>query len=89
MSGEREHFVVFGFDSTHDALRAETVLLAAGVEVALIPTPRALGTLCGFAVRVPVALRAEAVESFSAAGVAPSGAIETEDRVARSRPSER
>ena len=83
MSDRREQFAVFGFASTHDALRAENVLLAADFDVALIPTPAALGTLCGFSVRVPLTRRDAAVETLSKAGVDPSGVIETEDRVAR------
>ena len=82
MSERHERFAVFGFGSTHDALRAENVLLAADFDVALIPTPRALGTLCGFSVRVPLARRDAATAVFSKAGVDPSGVIETEDRVA-------
>ncbi len=85
MSEERAPFAVFGFAGTHDALQAEDVLLAGGVEVVLIPTPRVLGSLCGFAVRVPAAEREGALEALSAAGITPDGEAEIRDRVSRPR----
>lgn len=38
------------FDSTHHALRAETLLEAAGIEIMIIPTPRELSASCGLAI---------------------------------------
>lgn len=73
-------FAVFGFESTHDALKAETILLAAGEDVVLIPTPKALGTLCGFAVRVPIERRDPALDAMADEGLMPNGLIEIEDR---------
>jgi hypothetical protein len=81
MSAGHVRFAVFGFDSTHDALRAESVLLAASEEVALIPTPKALGSLCGFAVRVPLERRVFALEAMRSAGCAPNAETEMGDRV--------
>lgn len=83
MSVDRAPFAVFGFAGTHDALKAENVLLAGGAEVVLIPTPRALGSLCGFAVRVPAAERVTALELLSAAGITPDGEAEIRDRVSQ------
>ncbi|MHB1323662.1 MAG: DUF3343 domain-containing protein [Coriobacteriia bacterium] len=80
MSDARERFAVFGFEGTHEALRAESVLLDAGEEVALIPTPRALGSLCGFAVRVPLHRRDAALDELADAGIMPNGLIEIGDR---------
>lgn len=80
MSDERA-FAVFGFDSTHDALAAETALLAAGEDVILIPTPRKLGTLCGFALRVAVEDRDRAFGIMAEAGIGPNGEIQIADRV--------
>lgn len=80
MSGDHERFAVFGFASTHDALHAETALLAADVPVALIPTPKALGSLCGFAVRVRAADRDAAVAVIAGASIAPDAEIEIADR---------
>lgn len=74
-------FAVFGFTTTHDALAAERLLLAEGEDVLLIPTPRLLGTLCGFAARVPLERRELALALMQAAGVEPSGSIEMADRV--------
>jgi hypothetical protein len=80
MKREEGLFTVYGFDSTHDALRAEKTLLASGVTVALIPTPRALGSLCGFAVRVPESEERLAGETLEAARIEPNGVIQIGDR---------
>lgn len=81
MSCKRSVFAVLGFAGTHQALRAEEVLLEADVDVVLIPTPRALGSLCGFAVRVPVSDRAAAMDALKVAGIEPETEIEITDRV--------
>lgn len=83
MSERTALFAVLGFDSTHDALRAESELLAAGEDVVLIPTPRALGTLCGFAVRVPAECQDRALDVLADAGIMPSGYVEMNDRVGK------
>lgn len=80
MSESGHQFAVFGFDSTHVALQAESALLAAHEDVALIPTPRALGTLCGFAVRVALEARGPALKVLTEAGIEPTGEIEMSDR---------
>lgn len=85
MSAPKERFTVFGFTGTHDALKAEEVLLGAGVDVVLIPTPRALGSLCGFAVRVPFGQRDAALEVLVTAKREPDGEAEIEDRVSERR----
>lgn len=81
MKSEKAEFTVFGFAGTHDALRAEDVLLEAAVDVVLIPTPRALGSLCGFAVRVPSPERIAAIEALHAAMLSPDGEIKVMDRI--------
>ena len=45
-------FKVLGFASTHDALDAEALLLDLGIDAVPIPAPKALGTLCGIALRI-------------------------------------
>ena len=45
-------YLVLGFGSTHDTLAAEAALKAAGMSVAAVPAPRALGSLCGIALRL-------------------------------------
>jgi len=45
-------YVVFGFESTHDALTAESVLAAGGLPLTVMPTPKSLGALCGIALRI-------------------------------------
>ena len=49
MSRERRTYVVFGFESTHDALSAEALLEDMGIEIVTIPTPASIGTQCGIA----------------------------------------
>lgn len=52
-----EHFLVKEghclavFNSTHRVMQAESLLKAAGLEILLIPAPRALATDCGLAIR--------------------------------------
>jgi hypothetical protein len=53
-AGPRQHrmFAVYTFDSTHDSLTAEQVLVDAGIAVRAIPKPRTLGGGCGIALRL-------------------------------------
>lgn len=74
-------FVVFGFETTHDAMRAERVLEDAAIDVTLIPTPKSLGTLCGLAARVPLGSEREATQALEAAHVAVRGRVDIQDRV--------
>lgn len=80
MTGGGAAYAVFGFDGTHEALQAETALLAVGLDVVLIPTPRALGSLCGFALRVPAQERADAEARLNDVGIDPNGVIELQER---------
>ena len=82
MTGTHERFAVFGFAGTHEAMRGEAALLEAGCDAVLIPTPKALGTLCGLAARVPVPERVAALEALARVGITPDGEIEMVDRVA-------
>jgi hypothetical protein len=63
-------FAVFGFETTHDALVAEEILRARGLDAVPIPTPRVLGVLCGIALRVPHLQAEEARLALGAAGLA-------------------
>lgn len=61
---------VITFPSVHNALRAEKVLKAAGIAVALIPVPRELSGSCeGLAARLAGADVAGAAAALTAAGV--------------------
>ena len=66
MTSRGELFAVFGFETTHDAMRAERTLEDAAIEVTLIPTPKTLGTLCGLAARVPLVRERDAVRALEA-----------------------
>jgi len=81
MTSASPSFAVFGFETTHDAMRAERVLEEAAIEVTLIPTPKSLGTLCGLAARVPLGLEDAAATALAAAHVAIRGRIRVDDRV--------
>lgn len=81
MTGRVERFAVFGFETTHDAMVAERALEEAGIAVTLIPTPKALGALCGLSARVPLAEEARAEEALRGAGVPVRARIELTDRV--------
>lgn len=47
-----QKFTLFTFPSTHQALKAEKVLQAAGLEGRLLPMPREISSLCGLALEV-------------------------------------
>lgn len=74
-------FAVFGFASTHDAVRAERLVREALADAALIPAPGALGSLCGLALRVSVAEREAVASLLAQRGIVPNGPIEIDDRV--------
>ena len=44
---------LIAFDSVHQAIRAESLLLKADVPVELIPTPREISASCGQSARFP------------------------------------
>ena len=52
------HLVVF--ESVHRAIRAEQILLKAGLRVELLPTPREISASCGQSLSVP----ADALETL-------------------------
>lgn len=76
-------YVVYGFETTHDALAGERALVEAAVPSTTIPTPRSLGTLCGIALRVAPedTQRCEAV--LAGAGIRWTARVEIDDRVSR------
>lgn len=51
MSREERPFIVLAFDSTHDALAAESLLKDLGVPVTPVPAPAEIGAKCGIALR--------------------------------------
>ena len=72
-------FIAYGFASVHDALAAESALEAGDVRVTAIPSPRALGELCGVAIRIAPE-DAEAAEAVLArAGLPPRASAEVDD----------
>ncbi len=76
--GERR-FVAYGFASVHDALAAESALTSAGIAVTAIPSPRALGELCGIALRVDPARAGAAEAALESAGLPPRASAEIDD----------
>jgi hypothetical protein len=79
MTPETRCFVAYGFSSVHDALAAESSLNVAGVAVTVIPSPRALGELCGIALRVDRCDGAAAEHALTAAGLPPRAHAEMDD----------
>lgn len=74
-------FAVLGFASTHDAIQAERLIRSGTADAVLIPAPGALGSLCGLALRVPVAEQETVAALLAERGITPTGAIEIDDRV--------
>lgn len=79
MSRTPRLFALLGFASTHDALDAESLLLDLGIDVTPIPAPKALGTLCGIALRLEVADEPRALGYLSGAGIVVGARGEVED----------
>lgn len=45
-------YIVLIFESTHKVLKAEKLLIAAGVKFDIIPTPKEFSTDCGMSIRL-------------------------------------
>jgi len=43
---------IFTFSSTHHVLKAEKLLLAAGISLEIIPTPKNISSDCGMSIRI-------------------------------------
>ena len=76
---EPRPFVVYGFESTHAALSAESLLKDMGVAVVPVPAPKSIGRLCGIALRVEPAESDRAEELLANAGMEPNARVEVED----------
>ena len=63
-----QYAVVLVYSTSH-ALRAEKVLVEAGVSCKLIPVPRHLSSDCGVCARIELADREAALEALEAASV--------------------
>ena len=72
-------YAVILFHSTQSAIQAERVLLRAGLNVRLIPTPRQFSSNCGTALRLAVGDVVQAKVGLHAGG-AEFDRVETETR---------
>lgn len=79
MTRQPRIFVAFGFESTHDALDAETLLGDLGIEVVPIPVPKTLGARCGIALRIEVADEERSAAYLDAAGIAVAAHVRMHD----------
>lgn len=61
------------FFTTSTAMRAEKLLLAHGIPIKLIPTPREISSNCGVALRFPWEQQTPVQEALKAAGVEIAG----------------
>lgn len=59
------------FARTHDAMLAEQVLLAAGIQPGIMPLPSSIRAGCGLCLRIVPASRTQALSSLVSAGCAP------------------
>jgi hypothetical protein len=72
-------FAVLGFESTHDALDAETLLGDLGIDVVPIPAPKTIGAHCGIALRLEIDDEERSVAYLNAAGIGVAARIRIED----------
>jgi len=79
VSAEPRRFTAYGFASVHDALAAESALKAEGIAVTAIPSPRALGELCGIALRVAPQDADAAEAALERGGLPPRASAEIDD----------
>jgi hypothetical protein len=79
MTPEPREFTVYGFDSTHDALSAERLLVDMGVTVTAIPSPSELGSLCGVALRIEPRDADRAERFLTASGLLWTGRTAVQD----------
>lgn len=70
---EDHNCLVILFDSTHHALSGEKALKEAGIEHAVINTPREFSVDCGISLRIDPARDDEARNALEAAGIAHAG----------------
>jgi hypothetical protein len=58
-------FHIFTFISTHHVLKAEKLLLGAGIKHEIIPTPKDISSDCGMSIRInPEVSYAAAIETI-------------------------
>jgi hypothetical protein len=72
-------FAVLGFESTHDALDAETLVGDLGIEVVPIPAPKSIGAHCGIALRIEIADEDRALGYLDTAGIEVTARARIED----------
>jgi len=72
-------FAVLGFESTHDALDAETLLSDLGIDVVPIPAPKTIGSHCGIALRIELADEERSVAYLDTAGITVAARVQIED----------
>lgn len=64
------------FRSTHETLKAEAVVQAAGLPCRVVQKPAAIRMDCGLALRVGASAREEAIAALRRAGIEPRGVFE-------------
>lgn len=79
MTREPRLFAVLTFESTHDALDAEKLLLDLGMDVVPIPAPKIAGAHCGIALRIELEDEDRSVAYLDAAGITVVARAEIED----------
>ena len=70
---------LIAFDSVHQAIRTEQLLLKAGVQVELIPTPREISASCGQSVRFPAVSTADVMALLERKKIAFRGIYSVEE----------
>ena len=79
MTREPRLFAVLAFESTHDALDAEKLLLDLGIDVVPIPAPKIAGAHCGIALRIELEDEDRSIAYLDAGSIAIAGRGQIED----------
>lgn len=68
-----EEFIVVSFNSTHEAIKSESVTIKENIPARLIPTPPEISAGCGLSLRAPFEIREKLKEALEKENVTSSG----------------
>ncbi len=70
MTENEKNEIIIAFQSTHDAIASEQLLLASGIRAKVMPLPAQIAAGCGICLRVPQEELQQAFGILTGAGIA-------------------